>query len=255
MFCGILAPTSGSISVCGFNPLDEREKLSYHIGALFGQTSKLAYHLTPLDSYKLLGKLYDIPNDRLRRRLDTLFAAFEMSDILHLPVRKLSLGQRMRAELVASLVHTPKLLFLDEPTIGLDMVAKAQLRDVINTLNEQEGTTILLTSHDIGDVEQICDRVVIINHGSIVFDGGLHELKRDYVTSKIIRVRFDRKMEFIPKDSMQIIEMHDDGAVFSISNQTTILKDTLSYLIETYPVEDLSITEPDTESIIRNFYV
>lgn len=228
--------------------------MSHQIGAVFGQTSKLYYHLTPIDTYKLLGEIYNIPHDRLRRRLDFLIRSFEMEEILRTPVRKLSLGQRMRAELVASLIHSPKVLFLDEPTIGLDMMAKANLRDVINTMNSTEGTTILLTSHDIGDIEEICDRVVIINHGTIVFDGSLHELKANHVTEKIISVKFDTPTVFVKTEQMEILETSEYRASFTIPNDKKILQETLTYLIQSYSVEDLNVTESDTESVIRSFY-
>ena len=254
MFCGILSSSSGELEVCGLNPLTKREKLSHKIGAVFGQTSKLYYHLTPIDTYKLLGKMYDIPNDILRKRLDFLIQSFEMEELLHLPVRKLSLGQRMRAELVASLIHSPEILFLDEPTIGLDMRAKSNLRDVINTMNKTEWTTILLTSHDIGDVEGICERVVIINHGTVVFDGSLHNLKKNHIKEKTISLRFDVTTKFIPTPEMKILESNDLRVSFTIPNSKKTLQDTLSHLIKTYQIEDITVAEPDTESIIKSFY-
>lgn len=254
MFCGILAPSAGKLNICGFDPLNDRSQLTYNIGAVFGQISKLYYHLTPIDTYKLLGKMYDVPNDTLRKRLDYLIESFEMQELLHTPVRKLSLGQRMRAELVASLIHSPKILFLDEPTIGLDMIAKANLRDVINTINRTENTTILLTSHDIGDIEEICDRVVIINHGSVVFDGKLHDLKTEHVKEKYISLRFDEPTEFKTKPGMVLLNSDPFRVTFSIPNKKEVLKDMLSHLIETYNIEDISVTEPDTESIIKGFY-
>jgi ABC-2 type transport system ATP-binding protein len=254
MFCGILAPSGGQLEVCGLDPLGDRGELTYLIGAVFGQVSKLYYHLTPIDTYKLLGKMYDVPNEQLRKRLDYLFESFQMRDLLHIPVRKLSLGQRMRAELVASLIHSPKILFLDEPTIGLDMIAKANLRDVINTINRTENTTILLTSHDIGDIEEICDRVVIINHGSVVFDGSLHDLKTEHVKEKYVSLRFDAATAFKPKPDMTILDSDPFRVTFSIPNRKEILKETLAHVIETYEIEDISVTEPDTESIIKGFY-
>lgn len=197
--------------------------------------------------------MYDIPNEVLRKRLDFLIDSFDMEDLLRTPVRKLSLGQRMRAELVASLIHSPEILFLDEPTIGLDMVAKANLRDVINTMNEKEGTTILLTSHDIWDIEEICDRVVIINHGGIVFDGTIESLRGKF-REKIISVHFTSPVDFVPQEHMEILEKEETRVQFRVQNSESSLLKTLSYLIENYPIEDLSMQEPDTESIIRTFY-
>lgn len=188
MLTGILTPTSGDISVLGMNPTRDRKKLVYRIGAVFGQVSRLWYHLTPIDTFKLLGKMYDIKNTDLRERLDYLITTFNIGDLLHISVRKLSLGQRMRAEVVASLIHKPDIIFLDEPTIGLDMIAKQNLRDIINEINVKEGTTIFLTSHDIGDIENICQRIVIVNHGRIVYDGDIATLRSEHYVPKEVKI-------------------------------------------------------------------
>ena len=254
MFSGILTPTEGELSVCGYSPVRDRAKLSYKIGAVFGQVSKLYYHLTPIDTFKLFGRMYDIENSKLRTRLDWLIESFEIEEFLHTPVRKLSLGQRMRAEVVASLIHSPEILFLDEPTIGLDMIAKSKLRDVINTINATENTTVLLTSHDIGDIEEVCDRVVIIAQGGIVYDGSLKALKHDHVKSKSITLRFEEPTVLIPRSGIEIVSSDLYHAELSIPNTTKDLKNTLTHLLDTYSIEDLSVTEPDTETIIKSFY-
>ena len=149
MLTGILHPSSGEINVLGLNPAKQREKLVYKIGAVFGQTSRLRYHLTAIDTFKLMGKLFDIPAQQLEKRLNYLVDKFEIKDMINNPVRKLSLGQRMRCEIVSSLIHSPEIIFLDEPTIGLDMIAKQKLRETINEIHDLEGTTIFLTSHDL----------------------------------------------------------------------------------------------------------
>lgn len=254
MFTGILTPTSGELEVCGLSPSKDRKQLVYKIGAVFGQVSKLYYHLTPLDTFKLFGKMYNIPNKELRTRLDWLICEFEIEDFLNSPVRSLSLGQRMRAETVASLIHLPEILFLDEPTIGLDMIAKAKLRDVINKINAEKNTTVLLTSHDIGDVEEICDRVVIINHGSIVYDGSLTSLRRDHVPFKNITLRLAEDTQIAETSSRRIVS--NTGREFSleIPNTKESLSEELKFLMANYAIEDISVKEPDTESIIRTFY-
>jgi ABC-2 type transport system ATP-binding protein len=254
MFSGILTPSTGELSVCGLSPVRDRNQLAYQIGAVFGQVSKLYYHLTPIDTFKLFGRMYDIENAELRTRLDWLIDSFEIGDFLYTPVRKLSLGQRMRAEVVASLIHSPKILFLDEPTIGLDMIAKSKLRDVINTINSKENTTILLTSHDIGDIEEVCDRVVIIAQGGIVYDGALKALKTDHVISKRITLKFEKPTTLIPTENIEIVSSDPYHAELRIPNTTKDLKNTLTHLLDTYTVEDLSVTEPDTETIIKGFY-
>ena len=166
---GILHPTSGEASVLGFTPWRERQSLAYHIGAVFGQRPQLWYHLPAVDTFYLLGKIYETENRELRRRMDFLAEAFEIEHLLETPVRKLSLGQRMRCEVAASLLHKPRLLLLDEPSIGLDVVAKQRIRETIRRMNEAEGVGVLLTSHDAGDIEALCKRVIIINHGEIIY--------------------------------------------------------------------------------------
>ncbi len=181
MLTWILERTSGELSVLWIDPSKDRKKLVYKIWAVFGQISRLWYHLIPKDTFTLFWKIFDIPDEKFKERLNYLTKEFEIEKFIELPVRKLSLGQRMRCEVVASLLHSPEVIFLDEPTIGLDMVAKEKLREVINKINKEENTTILLTSHDIWDIEKICDRVIIINYGRILYDGSLEKLKKKHV--------------------------------------------------------------------------
>lgn len=228
----------------------------YKIGAVFGQVSRLWYHLSSLDTFKLLGKMYGIPNSELRTKLDYLMTEFGIEDFVRNPVRKLSLGQRMRSEVVASLIHTPDIIFLDEPTIGLDMIAKQKLREVINKVNETSGTTIFLTSHDIGDIEHICERVIIINHGRIVYDGDIRSLRSDHIKTKIIRVRFeDGSTVFKPLSFMTMKSQENaDGIELEIPNTRENLAATFELLNTEYKVEDISVEDPDLEEIIRTFY-
>jgi ABC-2 type transport system ATP-binding protein len=176
MLVGILYPTSGQARVLGKTPWQERKRLAYEIGAVFGQKSQLWYHLPPVDSFELLARIYELDRVAYRRRLAYLVDLFEVSDYLQVPVRKLSLGERMRCEIAASLLHRPRILFLDEPTIGLDVVVKQRIRDLILELNQQEGVTIFLTSHDAGDVEILCKRAMVINHGEVIYDGRVSTL-------------------------------------------------------------------------------
>lgn len=255
MLVGILTPTSGNIDIMGLDPVQDRKKLVYRIGAVFGQVSRLWYHLSSLDTFKLLGKMYGIPNAELRVKLDYLMSEFGIEDFVRNPVRKLSLGQRMRSEVVASLIHSPEIIFLDEPTIGLDMIAKQKLREVINKVNETEGTTIFLTSHDIGDIEHICDRVIIINHGRIVYDGDIRSLRSEHIRTKIIRVRFeDEATKFEPLPFMTINSQDSDGIELEIPNTRENLAATFELLNTQYKVEDISVEDPDLEEIIRTFY-
>lgn len=177
MLTGILTPTSGHARVLGYTPWKDRSKMAFHIGAVFGQRSQLWYHLPAGDTFDLLAKIYNLDPPDYRKRRNELVERFELGPLLDIPVRKLSLGQRMRAEVAASLLHKPKLLMLDEPTIGLDIKARHQLRELIRDWNRNEGLTVFLTSHDTGDIESVAERVIIINHGRLVLDDTVDNLR------------------------------------------------------------------------------
>ena len=177
VLAGILRPDAGEVRVLGFVPSDDRRRLAFHIGTVFGQRSQLWYQLPPRDTFELLGRVYEIDRPQHRRRIEMLTALFELDALVDTPVRHLSLGERMRCEIVASLLHSPRLLFLDEPTIGLDVSAKATIRDLLRTESERERVTLLLTSHDTGDIERVCTRVIVINHGRLLWDGPVTALR------------------------------------------------------------------------------
>ena len=180
MLTGILYPTSGEISVLGLNPSKKRKQLAYKIGTVFGQKEQLWTHLTPYDNFKFFGAIYDIPDNEIEERIEELKKTFELDEFINTPVRNLSLGQRIRCEIVAALIHKPQILFLDEPTIGLDPVVKENIRKLIKKMNKEFNTTIFLTSHDIGDIEKLCKRVVIINYGKIIMDDSMKNIKSNY---------------------------------------------------------------------------
>jgi len=188
MLTGILHPTAGRVSVMGFIPWRDRRHLAYHIGAVFGQRSQLWYHLPPGDTFELLARVYNIRRSDFERTREALIERFALGPFLDVPVRKLSLGQRMRAEVAASLLHRPKVLFLDEPTIGLDVLARHELRGLIQEWNRQEGLTVFLTSHDAGDIEHVAERVVVINHGRIVLDDQIAALRCRYPGSTLEQI-------------------------------------------------------------------
>ena len=177
MLTGILYPTSGSIEVLGLDPTKKRKDLAYEIGTVFGQKEQLWLHLTPYDNFRFFGAIYDIEDDEVESRIQELNNMFELQDFIDTPVRNLSLGQRIRCEIAASLIHKPKVLFLDEPTIGLDPVVKGNVRELIKKMNKEYNMTIFLTSHDVSDIERLCKRVIIINNGQIVFDDSICKLK------------------------------------------------------------------------------
>lgn len=186
MLTGILYPTSGEIMVNGINPAKQRKKLAYKIGTVFGQKEQLWTHLTPYDNFKFFGAIYDIPNNEVEDRIEELSRTFELEEFINTPVRNLSLGQRIRCEMVAALIHKPEILFLDEPTIGLDPVVKKNIRKLIRKMNKELGTTIFLTSHDVGDIEKLCKRVIIVNKGRIIMDDTMKNLKSDKPLEDII---------------------------------------------------------------------
>lgn len=254
MLTGILYPSSGNISVLGINPQKQRQKLAYHIGSVFGQKSQLWYHLPPLDTYNLYAKIFELDEKKYQTRLDFLVERFEIADLLKTPVRKLSLGQRMRCEIAASLLHQPKILFLDEPTIGLDVIAKQKIREVIKFLNEQEGVTIFLTSHDVGDIESLAKRTIIVNHGKIVFDDETKKLKEKYVTKKIVELVFEQKVNNFVYPAGKIIERKDNRVKVEIDLQKKAIDKLLSFAVKNYDIVDMNIYDRPMEEIIADIY-
>jgi ABC-2 type transport system ATP-binding protein len=255
MLTGILTKTSWELSVFWLNPTNDRKKLVYQIWAVFGQTSRLWYHLTAKDTFLLFSKIFDIKKEDYEKRIEFLINEFEIKEFLNTPVRKLSLGQRMRCEVVASLIHNPKVLFLDEPTIWLDIIAKQKLRDIINKINREENTTIFLTSHDIWDVEEICDRVIVINYGRVIYDWNIKELKKNHIKTKIIKVKFEKSYDnFEFWEWVKILENKWNYLELEIKNDKIILSRVLDLLSKKYFFEDINITEPTMEDIIKTFY-
>ena len=194
MLTGILYPTSGMIRVAGMNPSKERSKVAYKIGCMFGQKSSLQMHLTAMDSFHLLGAMYDIPKTKLENKISCLINELEIGEYVNLPVRKLSLGQRMICEIAATLLHEPEILFLDEPTIGLDIKVKERVRQVIRRINEKFKTTIFLTSHDLDDIEKVCNRIIMIDNGKVVKDESLENLKKEYFNQRLITITYEEDM-------------------------------------------------------------
>lgn len=189
MLTGILHPTEGVIRVAGYDPAKDRKELAYKIGCLFGQKSGLWMHLPAIDSYKLFGAIYDIDEEKLNKRINELVDLFEIKDLVNIPVRRLSLGQRMICEIVGVLIHEPEIIFLDEPTIGLDIMVKERVRRLIDDINQKTGVTVFLTSHDMSDIEKICDRVIIIDEGRIIMDENIASLKSKYLreSTKVVK--------------------------------------------------------------------
>jgi ABC-2 type transport system ATP-binding protein len=255
ILAGILHPDSGTVLVDGLVPWRDRHALGFRVGTVFGQRSQLWYQLPARATFELLAHVYELSPEVRRRRLDALVAAFALQPLLDRPVRQLSLGERMRCEVAASLLHAPRLLFLDEPTIGLDVSAKATIRELLHEQSTNDGTTLLLTSHDTGDIEQVCDRVVIINRGSILLDAPVDELKRRYLRKRRITVvtaaehfdasRLEPATVIASSPHRLTVEVEaSDSAVGTLV--TTILRHT--------EVRDLIVDDPPLDDVIRHLY-
>lgn len=277
MLTGILHPTSGTIQVLGMTPWRQRRELAYSISSVFGQKSQLWYHLPPQDTFNLLANIYELDMQEYRKRRDFLVEVFDIEDHMRTPARKLSLGERMRCELAAALLHKPRIVFLDEPTIGLDVIAKQKIRDLIGVLNREEGVTVFLTSHDAGDVEQVCRRAIVINHGEIILDAPVERLKRDYLKAKTIDLLLKEPANnFVKIDAeagTQRLSIQSPGAIheelqdiagvrllkvdgyslkLEIDTSHTSLEPILGALM--HSVVDMTITDPPMEEIIAAIY-
>jgi ABC-2 type transport system ATP-binding protein len=252
---GILHPSSGEAEVLGYVPWRQRRDLAYRIGTVFGQRPQLWYHLPAIDTFYLFGKIYEQDDKVIRQRIRMLAEAFEIEHLLETPVRKLSLGQRMRCEVAASLLHQPQLLLLDEPSIGLDVVAKQRIRDTVKRMNETEGVGVLLTSHDAGDIEALCKRVIVVNHGQIVFQDKVSALKRRYLTSKLVEVRY---AEEVPSDfaiaGTELLKTGRYGIKLRFDTRQTPVEAVVARLAEPGTLVDVTISDPSLEEVIRTIY-
>jgi ABC-2 type transport system ATP-binding protein len=255
MLTGILHPTAGDASVLGFSPWKQRQQLAFRIGSVFGQKSQLWLHLPPVDTFNLLARLYELDWSAYLKRRAELVDLFELQDLIHTPARKLSLGQRMRCEIAASLLHRPEIIFLDEPTIGLDPVAKAAIRDLIRRANKEEGVTVFLTSHDAGDIEQLCKRVVIVNHGEIVLDDTVNALRRDFMKNREIDLKlaspFDDRLQL---PGVHVIKAKGYGVKIGVDTALTPIDAVVGEILRTYQVQDITIQNPPMEEIIAAIY-
>lgn len=253
MITGILYPDSGSINVLGIDPQKDRKKLAYKIGTVFGQKEQLWTHLTPYDNFKFFGAIYDMANDDVEKRITELTDLFDLSGFINIPVRNLSLGQRIRCEIVASLIHNPKILFLDEPTIGLDPVVKDSIRSLIKKMNKELHTTIFLTSHDISDIEKLCKRVIIINDGRIVLDDSMTNLKYHYLNKKVIEAKLEKSAELTGLKGVSILKKKGNGLSIEVdTTQTSVPRVIKALKLEN--IQDINISNTPLETIIKDIY-
>ena len=253
MLTGILYPDGGGIKVLGIDPSKGRRQLDYKIGTLFGQTEQLWTHLTPYDNFRFFGAIYDIPDGEAEARIRELSETFELGEFINTPVRNLSLGQRIRCEIVASLIHRPQILFLDEPTIGLDPVVKENIRSLIKKMNRELHTTIFLTSHDIGDIEKLCKRIIIVNSGQVVLDDSMEHLKYHYLNKKVVELKLQEEALLPSAEGITVLKKK--GGRVKMEVDTTVIKinDALRQ-IDAEHVEDINISNIPLENIIMEIY-
>lgn len=259
MLTGILHPTAGSATVLGFTPWTERRSLAANIGTLFGQRSQLWAELAPRASYQMLGAIFGLELDRLDRRVGELTELLDLGELVDQPVRTHSLGQRMRCELAAAMLHEPSLLFLDEPTIGLDLLAKQRFRDVLVRLNQEIGVTVFLTSHDVADVEHVADRAIVVNHGRIITDAPVDDLRRSVLATKRVRVGLEHG-----GDAEAVLALSLPGVTaervseslvrFEVDTNRSPIREVLDTVLATVPVADLSVVDPPLEHVIADIY-
>ena len=255
MLSGILVPSDGQVVVDGRVPWEDREANALAIGLVFGQRTQLWWDLPLVDSLKLIARLYRVDADRYRKNLDRMTDLLGLEPFLQTPVRQLSLGQRMRGDLAAAMLYEPRILYLDEPTVGLDVVAKERTRQFVEEVNRESGTTIILTTHDLADVERLCKRIIFIDKGAVLYDGPIEELKRRYAPHRVLDVTLQPGEDTVP------LALSIPGATVESQEPTRLrvrfdpqlvaVTDLIAAIIATQPVSDISIIEPDLEGVVR----
>ncbi len=254
MLTGILVPTSGEISVAGLVPHLERRRNARNIGVVFGQRSQLYWDLPLIESFELLRAIYAVPRERYRANLAEFTELLEMDEFMRTPVRQLSLGQRMRGDFAAAMLHDPNIVYLDEPTIGLDVLAKENIRNFIARLNSERGTTFILTTHDLADVERLCKRIVLIDDGRIIFDGPTQRIKDEYGAHRTLVVEFDDLPASVEVEGAKLESLTKNIARLQFDRKEISADQLIRRVADAYCVTDVSIEEPELESIIRRIY-
>jgi ABC-2 type transport system ATP-binding protein len=254
LLTGILHPTSGEALVMGLVPHRDRRALGLRIGTVFGQRSTLWFHLPPRDAYDLLRHVYGIDAAIFRRRLDQLVEAFAIGPLLDRPVRRLSLGERMRCELVASLLHAPEVLFLDEPTIGLDVTAKAVIRDLVREVSERDGSTVLLTSHDTGDMERVCDRALVIHAGRLLLDKPVGALRGAFLRKKVVTLHTVEPSADLSLPGVTVRERQPHRLLLDVDLAVTPVDKVVAEALRLLRLHDLSVEDPPMEEVVKAIY-
>lgn len=258
MLTGILHPTAGTATVLGLVPWRQRTTLAMNIATVFGQRSQLWYHLPAGETFDLLARIYELKPADYRARRAELVRQFELEPLLGSAVRKLSLGQRMRCEIAAALLHRPRVLFLDEPTIGLDVIAKQSIRELIRDMNRQEGVAVLLTSHDAGDIERLCKRVIVINHGTVMLDDRVSSMRRQYLRRKVINLRLqevrDPETGWPHMPGVKVVKASGFGVKLEVDTDIQPIAQVVGALMAALPVADITIEDAPLEEIIAAIY-
>jgi len=259
MLSGILVPTSGKVEVAGMVPWKDREQNALRIGVVFGQRTQLWWDLPLSDSLKLIGKLYRVESDRYTRNLERMVDLLDLTPFMDTPVRQLSLGQRMRGDLAAAMLYEPRILYLDEPTVGLDVVAKERTRQFVEQINRESGTTIILTTHDLADVERLCKRIIFIDKGAVLYDGTVAELKHRYAPYRMLDVTLVPvdSIDHVPQPivldipGVEIVDQDSTHLLLRFDPERIAVTDLIGAVIDRHAVSDISIIEPDLEGVVR----
>lgn len=254
MLTGILHPTSGSIKVCGISPQADRKSVVRKLGVVFGQRTQLYWDLRLGESFELLRRIYQIDKTSFEESLTILSDVLKLNEFINTPVRQLSLGQRMRGDLAAAMLHSPSILFLDEPTIGLDADAKHAIRNFIKEINRKRGVTVILTTHDLDDVEELCSRLVVVNHGKVVEDGPIESLIHKLTPHRLLVVELEHPCDDLTHPSAEIIKCDGLKIWYQFEKERISAAELISDLSQKLPIQDLSVKEPDIEDAIREVY-
>lgn len=254
MLTGILVPTSGEVRVGGLIPYKERQKNARQIGVVFGQRTQLWWDLPTIESFELLKQIYYLSDEQYRKNMNIFTEILGLDEFYQTPVRQLSLGQRMRADIAASLLHNPSILFLDEPTVGLDVVAKERMRTFIQEMNKERGITVILTTHDMSDIEKLCRRMILIDQGQVMYDGGLSKIKEHFGKTRILIVDLEEDYPHLQIEGAELIREEGPRKWFRFNREEYTAAHIINKVSEVAEIIDLSLEEPEIDSIIRQMY-
>ena len=255
MLTGILVPTSGEVRVAGLVPHERRQDNARNIGVVFGQRSQLYWDLPLRESFELLRAIYGVPRDRYVQNLRHFAEILDLDRFMATPVRQLSLGERMRGDFAAAMLHDPKIVYLDEPTIGLDVVAKEAIREFIAQVNRERGTTVILTTHDLADVERLSRRIVLIDNGTVIYDGSIERLRREYGTHRTLVVNLCENNPDVAIDDTELVSREGNTIHLRFDRTAITAEALIRRVAENYRLTDVAIIEPDIETIIRRIYL